>query len=166
MFCFSQILPCFTFSQFCKSLRMLFICKNFLAILRNSRTCWKSLFPAKENYFIMGTNLSNHSMMSFVWREFSIVWRKMMREVPGVSKAQAWGCPRHPEEILKETQASMLGDAPCMPFFINNHQFVLLCNTLRSSTVITTVISLFMVITVADQAMINLDHSSVSLQPW
>ena len=38
--------------------------------------------------------------------------RKMMKEDPGVSKAQAWGCPVHPQEISKETQASKLGDAP------------------------------------------------------
>ena len=37
---------------------------------------------------------------------------KMMKEDPGVSSAQAWGCPMHPQEIFKETQASKLGDAP------------------------------------------------------
>src|SRR3954453_12059266 len=34
---------------------------------------------------------------------------------PGVSKAQACGCPMHPQEIYKETQASKLGDAPVHP---------------------------------------------------
>ena len=48
-----------------------------------------------------------------------------MKEDPGVSKDQAWGCPMHPQEIFKETQASKLRDAPCIPFFINNYQFVL-----------------------------------------
>ena len=38
-----------------------------------------------------------------------------MKEDSGVPKAQAWGCPRHPQEILKETQASKLGDAPVHP---------------------------------------------------
>ena len=38
-----------------------------------------------------------------------------MKEDLGVSKAQAWGCPRHPQEIFKETQASKLGDAPVHP---------------------------------------------------
>ena len=42
-------------SLFCASpvlqfLRMLFICKNHLEILRNSRNCWKSLFPAKDKW--------------------------------------------------------------------------------------------------------------------
>ena len=41
--------------------------------------------------------------------------RKMMKEDPGVSKAQAWGCPHAPQEIFKETQASKLGDAPVHP---------------------------------------------------
>ena len=38
-----------------------------------------------------------------------------MKGDPGVPKAQAWGCPRHPQEIFKETQASKLGDAPVHP---------------------------------------------------
>ena len=40
-----------------------------------------------------------------------------------------------------------------------------ICNTLRSSIVITTVISLFMVITVANQTMITFDHSPVKFSP-
>src|SRR3954465_14411853 len=39
----------------------------------------------------------------------------MMKEDPGVPKAQAWGCPGHPQEIFMETQASKLGDAPMHP---------------------------------------------------
>ena len=35
-----------------------------------------------------------------------------MKEEPGVSKAQAWGCHMHTQEIFNETQASKLGDAP------------------------------------------------------
>ena len=38
-----------------------------------------------------------------------------MKEDPGVSNAQAWGCPHAPQEIFKETQASKLGDAPEHP---------------------------------------------------
>src|SRR4051812_33530457 len=49
----------------------------------------------------------------------------MMKEDQGVPKAYAWVCPWHPQQIIKETQASKLGDAPCIPFFINNYQFVL-----------------------------------------
>src|SRR3954466_8608232 len=39
----------------------------------------------------------------------------MMKEDLGVSKSQAWGCARNPQEIFKETQASKLGDAPVHP---------------------------------------------------
>src|SRR3954465_6183383 len=39
----------------------------------------------------------------------------MMKEDLRVSKAQAWGCARNPQEIFKETQASKLGDAPEHP---------------------------------------------------
>src|SRR4051812_6836898 len=39
----------------------------------------------------------------------------MMKEDLGVSKAQAWGCARNPQEIFKDTQASKLGDAPVHP---------------------------------------------------
>src|SRR4051812_30015872 len=40
---------------------------------------------------------------------------KCAKEDPGVSKAKAWGCPRAPQQIFKETQASKLGDAPMHP---------------------------------------------------
>src|SRR3954471_18107327 len=39
----------------------------------------------------------------------------MMKEDLGVSKSQAWGCARNPQEIFKETQASKPGDAPMHP---------------------------------------------------
>ena len=41
--------------------------------------------------------------------------RKVMKDDSGVSKAQAWGCPMHPQEIFKVTQASKLGDALVSP---------------------------------------------------
>src|ERR1041384_8112578 len=63
----------------------------------------------------MCTNRSNKFMRSYVLREFSSVRWKMMKEDLGVSKAQAWGCARNPQEIFKETQASKLGDAPVHP---------------------------------------------------
>ena len=63
----------------------------------------------------MCTNRSNKFMRSYVGREFSSVRRKMMKEDLGVSKSQAWGCARNPQEIFKETQASKLGDAPMHP---------------------------------------------------
>ena len=66
LFCFSQILSCLPFPSFCKPRPCFFLCKNLLAILRNSRTSRISLFPARKNYFIMGTNLANQIMMSYV----------------------------------------------------------------------------------------------------
>src|SRR3954470_22227037 len=86
----------------------------------------KTVALPENLYFNRDTNLSNHLMMSYVSKEFSSVRRKMMKEDPGVSNAQAWGCPHAPQEIFKETQASKLGDAPCIPFSINDHMFVLL----------------------------------------
>src|SRR5664279_3110420 len=47
----------------------------------------------------------------------------MKKDQEGI-KAQAWGCPRPPKEIFKESQASKLGDAQGIPFFINNYQAV------------------------------------------
>src|SRR5664279_3854721 len=47
----------------------------------------------------------------------------MKRDQEGI-KAQTWGFPRHPQEIFKESQASKLGDAQGIPFFINNYQVV------------------------------------------
>src|SRR5664279_633556 len=67
----------------------------------------------------------------------------MMKEDQEEIKAQAWGCPRHPSEIFKKSQASKLGDAQGIPFFINNYQVVsvetmflllhILCVVLRAS---------------------------------
>ena len=57
LFCLSFIL---------QTLSLLFLCKNLLAILRNSRPSRISLFPARNNYFIKGTNLANQIMMSYV----------------------------------------------------------------------------------------------------
>ena len=76
---FSASVPVFLFAVL-QSLSLLFHCKNFWAGKRNNSSSWKSLFPVEENYFIMVTDLSNQLMMSFVWREFSSVRRKMMKE--------------------------------------------------------------------------------------
>ena len=92
MFCVFSVL---------QTLSLLFLCKNFLAVLRNSSSSWESLFPVEENYLFMGTNLSNQLMMSFVWREFSSMRRKMMKEDPRVSKAQASGCPHAPPRNIQ-----------------------------------------------------------------
>ena len=40
-------------------------------------------------------------------------------------KSSSLGCPRHPKQIFKETQASKLGDAPeGIPSFFNKYQYV------------------------------------------
>ena len=64
LFFTDSVLFCLSFTLQIKSL--LFLCKNLLAILRNSRTSRISLFPARCNYFIKGTNLANQIMMSYV----------------------------------------------------------------------------------------------------
>ena len=76
------------------------------------------------NYFIKGTNHSNQIMMIFVRREFSSMRWKMMKEDLGVSSAQAWGCPMHPNKYSRRLKRLSLGMPPCIPFSINNHQFV------------------------------------------
>ena len=91
----------FCFFSVLQTLSLLFLCKNFLAVLRNSSSSWKYLFPVEENYFIMGTNLSNQLIMSFVWRKFSSMRRKMMKEDPGVSSAHDWGCPHAPPRNIQ-----------------------------------------------------------------
>src|SRR3954471_88272 len=57
LFCLSFIL---------RTLRLLFLCKNLLEILRNSILSRISLCPARNNYTIMGTNFANRIMMSYV----------------------------------------------------------------------------------------------------
>ena len=49
-----------------QTLSLLFLCKNLLAILRNNSSSRLSLFPARNNYFIKGTNLANQIIMSYV----------------------------------------------------------------------------------------------------
>ena len=51
--------------------------------------------------------------------------KKVMKEDQGVSNTQAWGCPRAPQEIFKETQESKLGDAPMHPL-IHQPQYILI----------------------------------------
>ena len=117
LFCASSIL---------QILRMLFLCKNFLEILRNSSPCWKSLFLAEANNFIMGTNLSNQLMMSFVWREFSRGWRKMIKKIQECQELKLGDAPDTSKKYSRILKHLSLGMPPCIPFFINNYQFALL----------------------------------------
>src|ERR1043165_4269335 len=56
----------------------------------------------------------------------------MMTEDPGVSNSQAWGCPCTPNEYSRRLKSLSLGMPPCIPFFINNHQFVARCTIFLS----------------------------------
>ena len=49
-----------------RAFSLLFSCKNFMAIQRKSILSSLSLFPARNNYIIVGTNLANQIMMSFI----------------------------------------------------------------------------------------------------
>ena len=49
-----------------------------------------------------------------------------MKEDPGLSNTQAWGCPCTPNKYLRRLKRLILGMPPCIPFSINNNQFVLL----------------------------------------
>src|ERR1041385_4497307 len=40
----------------------------------------------------------------------------MMKEDPGVSKAQAWGCPMHRKKYSMGLKCLSLGMPPCIPF--------------------------------------------------
>ena len=109
-----------------RTLSLVFLWKNFLAIKKNSSPSWKSLFPVEVNYFIRGTNLSNQLVVCYVWREFSSVWRDMMKEDLGVQELKIWDAPNTPNKYSWRLKRLSLGMPPCIPFFINNHQFVLL----------------------------------------
>ena len=89
------------FHRFCHVLSLLTFANLKLAFSLQ-KPCWnlekqklfkKIFISGGEKLFIKGTNLSNQLMMSCVWREFSSVRWKMMKEDSGVSSAQAWGCP-------------------------------------------------------------------------
>ena len=84
-----------------QTLSLLFLCKNLLEILRNSRPSRISLFPARYNYFIKGTNLANQIMNELCMK--------------GVFK-----CAREDDKKIQECQALKLGtlklgDAPVHP---------------------------------------------------
>src|SRR3954467_97343 len=49
-----------------RAFSLLFFCKNFMVVQRNSMLARISLFPARNNYNIVGTNLANQIMMSSV----------------------------------------------------------------------------------------------------
>ena len=98
---------------------LLFLCKNLLAILRNSRTSRISLFPARYNYFIKGTNLANQIMMSYVWREFSSVRGKMIKRFRSVKRSSLGMPPCTPKKYSRRLKRLSLGMPPCIPFSIN-----------------------------------------------
>ena len=110
LFCLSFIL---------QTLSLLFLCKNLLEILRNSRPSRISLFPARNTYFIMGTNLANQIMMSYVWREFSSVRGKMIKRFRSVKRSSFGMPPCTPKKYSRRLKRLSLGMPPCIPFSIN-----------------------------------------------
>ena len=117
LFFTDSVLFCLTFTLQIKNL--LFLCKNLLAILRNSRTSRISLFPARYNYFIKGTNLANQIMMSYVWREFSSVRGKMIKRFRSVKRSSLGMPPCTPKKYSRRLKRLSLGMPPCIPFSIN-----------------------------------------------
>ena len=117
LFFTDSVLFCLSFILQTKSL--LFLCKNLLAILRNSRPSRISLFPARNNYFIMGTNLANQIMMSYVWREFSSVRGKMIKRFRSVKRSSLGMPPCTPKKYSRRLKRLSLGMPPCIPFSIN-----------------------------------------------
>ena len=113
--CFSQILPCFAFSQFCKSCACFFFAKTFCQ-------SWETVALVENIYFqqrqiILLWVLT--TLISLWWvsyaESFQVCegrWWKKIRECQALKLGDA---PMHPQEIFKETQASKLGDAPVHP---------------------------------------------------
>ena len=107
-----------------QTLSLLFLCKNLLAILRNSRPSRLSLFPARKNYFIMGTNLANQIMMSYVWREFSSVRGKMIKRFRSVKRSSLGMPPCTPKKYSRRLKRLSLGMPPVHPLLHQHYQFV------------------------------------------
>ena len=62
---------------------------------------------------------------SFMWMKCSKIEEVSIWGKGGEARAQAWGCPRHPKWIFKETQASKFGDAlEGIPSFFNKYRYV------------------------------------------
>ena len=71
--------------------------------------------------FIWCTNRANEYWAKFCVEEvFKCKERRMIWEDEGWTKSQSSGCPCHPPRNIQEVQASKLGDAQGIPFFINN----------------------------------------------
>ena len=117
LFFTDSVLFCLTFTLQIENL--LFLSKNLLALLRNSRTSRISLFPSRYNYFIKGTNLANQIMMSCVWREFSSVRGKMIKRFRSVKRSSLGMPPCTPKKYSRRLKRLSLGMPPCIPFSIN-----------------------------------------------
>ena len=113
-------------------LSLLFLCKLFLEIKKNSSLSWKSLFLVEVNYFNRDTNLSNQLMMSYVWRSFQVCegrWWKKIWECQTLKLGDPMCTPNKYSRRLKRLS---LGMRPCIPLFINNYQFVPRCTIFLS----------------------------------
>ena len=84
-------------------------------------------FQKVMKYFIKGTNHSNQLMMSFVWREFSSMrWERWWKKIKECQALKLGDAPMHPKKYSRKLKRPNLGMPPCIPFSINNHQFVYL----------------------------------------
>ena len=100
----NSLLSTILFSKFCAvlsfrsfaNLKLAFSLQKHLGSQEKQYPFLKIFISSIGKLFWLGTNLSNNLMMSYVWREFSSVRQKLMKEDLGVSNAQAWGCPHAP----------------------------------------------------------------------
>lgn len=77
------------------------------------------------NYFIKGTNHSNQLIMSFVWMEFlSMRWERWWKKMQECQALKLGDSPMIPKKYSRRLKHLSLGMPPCIPFSINNHQFV------------------------------------------
>jgi len=107
-----------------RALSLPFLCKNLLVISRNSRPSRIFLFPARNNYFIKGTNLANQIMMSYVWREFSSVRGKMIKRFRSVKRSSLGMPPCTPKKYSRRLKRLSLGMPPVHPLLHRHYQFV------------------------------------------
>ena len=74
-----------------------------------------------SGFILLSTNPSNEDYEKFCVKEvFKCKERRMIWEDEGWKKISSLGMPMSPPRNIQEVQASNLGDAQCIPFFINN----------------------------------------------
>ena len=120
---FTDSAPFYLFSVL-RILSLLFLCRNFWAIKRNSSPSCKYLFPVEANYF----NRVLTSLISLWWvmyeGSFQVCegrWWKKIRECQTLKLGDT---PCTPKKYSRRLKRLSLGMPPCIPFSINNYQFI------------------------------------------